>query len=98
MVKKMESRIHGWNILFEGNVHMYCHRLLARKGKHEINIQCEDLAIEEKTVGIWLFDLDVSDDIENELQQVVIQWANSIEERIKIYKNQNEFVYNKFCA
>ena len=77
---------------------MYCHSLSANKGKHQVNIQCEDLAIEEKTVGIWLYDLKISGETERELQRVILQWTDTLEERFKIYTSRDEFKYNKYCA
>ena len=98
MEKTIRGNIQGWEISFTRNVHMYCHSLSANKGQNEIAIQCEDLAVEEKTVGIWLYDLKISEEIKKELQQIILLWADSLEEKIKIYTSQDEFIYNKYCA
>ena len=98
MGKTIKDNIQGWEISFTRNVHMYCHRLTAIKEQHEINIQCEDLAAEEKTVGVWLYDLGISEEIEKDLQKIILRWANSLDERVKIYTSRDEFIYNKHCA
>lgn len=73
---------------------MYCHALAATKGEYRINLQCEDLPEKEKTIGIWLHDVDISAKHKEELQVVLLEWANNLDAKCKVYVTKENFVSN----
>ena len=95
MNKGVINLIGKWEIKFTNNVHMYCHSLSAKKGEYRVSISCEDLPTKEKTIGIWLHDLDVSEKHKQELQHVLLQWTNELQLHCRVYHNQDEFSENK---
>lgn len=98
MGQKTSTRFSGWEISFSPNVHMYCHALAATKGEYRLNLPCEDLPTKEKTIGIWLHDLDISAKHKEELQVVLLKWANSVEVKCKVFITNDEFVSNGSIA
>ena len=95
MKKKSNHKIADWNIVFKKNVHMYCHDLSATKAKHRIQIQCEDLPCQNNTLGIWLYDLNISSSQKDELKSVLLQWANEIGLQCIIYISQDVYITNE---
>lgn len=98
MERNIKETIDGWEISIQRNIHMYCHALSVSKGKQRISIDCEDLPTNEKTIGIWLYNLDIPNGLKNELQQVLLKWAKQFEIRFQIYITKDDFVTNKNCA
>ncbi len=94
MSRKTSENFGKWEISFSPNVHMYCHALTATKGEYRIDLPCEDLPTKEKSIGVWLHDLDISAKHKKELQVVLLEWANSLEVKCRVYVNKEEFVSN----
>ena len=90
----LKDNVEGWDLSLNKNVHMYCHALSAKKGQDRMNIPCEDLPTKEKTIGVWLTNLELSDERKRELQSVLLQWANKLEVTFQIYVSGDEFVTN----
>jgi hypothetical protein len=94
MNREIKDNVEGWDISFNRNVHMYCHALSVKKGQYQIGIDCEDLPTTEKTIGIWLHKLDVSNELKDELRRILLRWANKFEIKFQIYVSQDEFITN----
>jgi hypothetical protein len=77
---------------------MYCHDLSAMKGKYKIQIPCEDLPDKEKTVGIWLYDIEASAKHKEELRSACLEWADKMEIRCKVYTSSDKHVTNENVA
>ena len=94
MKQTIKDNVEGWDLSLNKNVHMYCHDLSAQFWENLIQIQCEDLPNKEKTIGVWLTNLELSDERKRELQSVLLQWANKLEVTFQIYVSGDEFVTN----
>ena len=70
---------------FTRNVHMYCHALSVKKEFSLINIPCEDLPKKEKTIGMWILELDVLAEIKDEIKTVLLKWALKLGLESRIY-------------
>lgn len=90
----MNTKIGDWQLSFSKNVHMYCHDLIAKNGQCCIRIPCEDLPVEENIIGVWLYDLDISAKHHEELQLALLEWANGLGIKCKVYINRDKFVTN----
>jgi len=98
MDRTIKDKIDGWDISLQRNVHMYCHSLSVQKSQNKFSIDCEDLPTEEKTIGIWLYNLDAPEKIVKELQNVLLQWANKFEVKFLIYTSKDVFITNNHNA
>lgn len=98
MERTINETVDGWEISLNRNVHMYCHALSVSKGNQRISIDCEDLPSEEKTIGIWLHNLDAPISLKEELQQVLLKWASKYEVKFRIYLTRDDFATNNYCA
>ena len=98
MPKKVEDVVLGWEVYFERNLHMYTHSLLLSKNGMKYSINCEWLGSGSKdgnAVGIWLYSLDVIDDIKKELINVLSLWASKFPVHIRLLISKTEFIDNK---
>ncbi len=95
MERKIVEKVGSWEISLNRNVHMYCHSLSVRRGNYQISISCEDLPTKEKTIGIWLHALEVSEEIKKELSLVLLEWTRTLEVKFKIYISRDNFLSNK---
>lgn len=98
MDRTVKDKIDGWDITLQRNVHMYCHALSVKKGQYNFSIDCEDLPTQEKTIGIWLYNLDAPTQVINELQNILLKWVNTFEVKVQIYTSKNEFIANHRSA
>ncbi len=98
MERNIKDTVDGWEISLNRNIHMYTHALSVSKGKHRINIDCEDLPTQVKTIGIWLHNLNVSGEMKKELQEVLLKWANQFDVKFQIYVTNNEFIASNKSA
>jgi len=89
MKSTVRHKIGNWLITFTSNVHMYCHDLSARKGNYTIQIPCEDLPSKDKTMGIWLHDLEASAKHKEELKTVLLEWADMMGVRCMVYTSRD---------
>ncbi|QDS99024.1 hypothetical protein [Adhaeretor mobilis] len=83
--RNQEYSIGKWSIQFWANIHMYCHRLVASKGKKTYELHCEDLPIKGPFVGVWLYETEMPDLHRDELITVLAKWGDKTEKRLKIY-------------
>jgi hypothetical protein len=74
---------------------MPCHALSVAKGQYKFSIDCEDLPTYEKTIGIWLYNSKIPEAMVDELQNLLLKWANSYDVKCLIYKSKNEYLTNK---
>ena len=95
MDRNIEDNVDGWEISLNRNVHMYCHALTVKKGQHRMNIDCEDLPTKEKTIGIWLHNLNAPNELKEQLQQVLLKWAKQFEVKFQIYVSRDEYFTNR---
>ena len=95
MERKVVDKLGDWQITLNRNVHMYSHVLLLRSKNHSLEIPCEDLAMEEKTIGIWLYPLDESKELITELANVLTNWSKKFDTNFRIYTNETDFLTNK---
>jgi GH25 family lysozyme M1 (1,4-beta-N-acetylmuramidase) len=98
MERSVRDNIDGWDISLQRNVHMYCHALTVQKGESKYSIDCEDLPTNEKTIGVWLYNSKIPEKMLNELQKILLQWANKYAVKFQIYTSKDEFVTNKQSA
>lgn len=96
MKRSINEVFSGWEISLERNVHMYTHDLSVSKGHYRIDIDCEDLPTTEKTIGVWLHNLDISFSLKKELQEVLQHWSNQFDVKFQIYIVNDKFVTNKY--
>ena len=85
--RKVAEEIQGWEILFQNNVHMYCHRLQLTKNEQTISIPCEDTP--DGPTGIWLEGIDIDEDIRRALVPVLSEFFDSLERSDKIYEPED---------
>ena len=94
MKRSTEHLIGMWEIKFSANVHMYSHKLTATKGKHSVNIPCEDQPIPGSFVGIWLYDSEATEAEQAELLPVLLKWANAMNINCNVYSDRDTFSSN----
>ena len=85
MERNLKEMLDGWEISLNRNVHMYTHALSVKKGAYKLSIDCEDLPTDVKTIGIWLYNLDVPDALKNELKELLQKWSKQFEVKFRIY-------------
>lgn len=95
MERNINDKIEGWDISFQGNVHMYCHALSVAKGKYKFSINCEDLPTQEKTIGIWLYSSAIPETMINEIQKMLLKWACKFEVKFQIYSSKEKYITSK---
>lgn len=95
MDRDLIVKIDGWDISLQRNVHMYWHALSVAKGQYKFSIDCEDLPTYEKTIGIWLYNSKIPEAMVDELQNLLLKWANRYDVKCLIYKSKNEYLTNK---
>ncbi len=95
MKTEIKDTIGAWEVSLTRNVHMYTHALSVKKGEYVVSIPCEDLPTKEKTFGMWLYNLDLSNKHINELQSVLLELATKQNVLCKVYLSPEEFVSNE---
>ncbi len=95
MERSLEDKIDGWMISLKRNIHMYTHELTISKGSQSYSIDCEDLPSNEKTIGIWLYTLNVSSKIMEQLKALLLKWASNCDICFQIYTAKNSYVSSK---
>ena len=98
MERKIVDKVESCEIFLNRYVHMYCHELSVKRGRHQIAISCEDLPTKEKTIGIWLNTLEEPEEIKKELAHVLHAWTNKLEVKFQIYTSRDNFLPNKISA
>ncbi len=83
--RKLDRMIGKWSIQFWANIHMYCHRLVARKGKKKYELECEDLPTSDQFTGVWLYKTEMPESHRDELISVLAKWGDQTARRLKIY-------------
>lgn len=92
----MSSHLHnGWMIQFNQNAHMYCHTLKVSKGDRQYEVPCEDLPLSDGLVGIWLYPLNLDEATCQDLQQGLVQWAQSSDMKYRFYLTSNDYQDNQ---
>ena len=94
MERNLKETLDGWEISLNRNIHMYTHALSVKKGGYKLNIDCEDLPTYVKTIGIWLYNLDVPDTLKTELKDLLLKWTRQFEVNFQIYISRDKFVTN----
>jgi len=84
---------NGWNVEFQKNIHMYCHRLVATKGNKQYEVPCEDTPA--GFLGIWLHGLELDETTINEMQADLAEWAGSSGFTYRIYDTQDTYLSNE---
>ena len=74
---KIIDKVEGWEISLNRNVYMYYHSLSVKKGDHKISISCEDLPTKDKTIGVWVYTLEESEEIKKELAEALLDWTKN---------------------
>jgi hypothetical protein len=88
----MNSELNsGWTILFEKNVHMYCHNLIVSKGDLQYRVPCEDSPQSDVGVLMWLYEINLEKTIFNDLVTGLTQWANSSGMKYRLYLTKDEY-------
>ena len=98
MPKKVEDSVRGWKICFRRNIHMYTHSLSVSKNGLELSIDCEWLGKGGKggnAVGIWLYNLQSSDNVKSELAETLSIWANKFDVHIRLFVTKTEYIDNQ---
>ncbi|MEO3679839.1 hypothetical protein ABGI61_12455 [Rheinheimera sp. FR7-31] len=95
MEPNVNDKIDGWEISLQRNIHMYYHALSVKNDKLRFSIDCEDLPMPEKTIGIWLYDSAIPETMIGELQKVLLKWAGKYDLNFQIYTSKDEFVTSK---
>ena len=85
----MQSR-NGWDIQFQKNVHMYCHRLVVAKADRSYEIPCEDTP--DGFIGVWLYEVGLESPLQQDLVAALVKWAESIGRACKIYETRDSYV------
>ena len=80
--RKHKSKIEGWDLSLNKNVHMYCHKLSASRGSQTFDIPCEDTP--DGHIGVWLDSLDYPDSLSISLNIFFSQ----LNENYKIYNTE----------
>jgi hypothetical protein len=94
MERNLKETLDGWEISLNRNIHMYTHALSVKNGVYKLNIDCEDLPTDVKTIGIWLYNLDVPDALKTELKDLLLKWTMQFEVDFQIYISRDKFVTN----
>ncbi len=81
--------IDGWTVRFHQNIHMYSHDLKVSRGSETYTVFCEDTPA--GFVGIWPFELEVSDEKFQELLAVLRQWAKQSGFECRLYTSATEY-------
>nr|CAP48716.1 putative integron gene cassette protein [uncultured bacterium] len=84
---------NGWNIEFQKNIHMYCHRLITTKGDKHYEVPCEDTPA--GFVGIWLYGLELDEMTLSDLQAGLVEWAESSGCTYRIYNTRGVYLTNE---
>lgn len=95
MERSVNDKIDGWDISLNRNVHMYTHALSVQNKQTKYSISCEDLPMNENTIGIWLYTSSIPQTRIKELQQVLLNWAKKYPIKFQIYASKDDFVTNK---
>jgi hypothetical protein len=94
MERNLKETLDGWEISLNRNIHMYTHDLSVKNGVYTLNIDCEDLPTDVKTIGIWLYNLDVPDALKAELKELLLKWTMQFDVNFQIYISRDKFVTN----
>ncbi len=74
---------------------MYTHDLVMSKGQDRFSIPCEDLPAKEKTIGVWLHELEAPKELVRELAQALLSWSKTLDELFHIYESRDKFLANE---
>jgi len=96
MERNLKETLDGWEISLNRNIHMYTHDLSVKNGVYTLNIDCEDLPTDVKTIGIWLYNLDVPDALKAELNELLLKWTMQFDVNFQIYISRDKFVTNAY--
>jgi hypothetical protein len=83
---------NGWTILFEKNVHMYCHNLIVSKGGFQYQVPCEDSPQSNVGVVMWLYEINLEESIFKDLVTELTQWANSSGMKYRLYLTKDAYM------
>ena len=64
---------------------LYCHQLTVSKKDRIISVPCEDLPCKEKTMGIWLDNIQETEELKKELKCILSEWSKELETKTEIY-------------
>jgi len=95
MKNEIVEVIGNWEISLIKNVHMYTHALSVKKGEYQVSIPCEDLPTSKKTLGIWLYNLNLSNKHIEELKPALLELATKQNVLCKVYVSPEEYVSNE---
>lgn len=87
--RKSEMSVGKWSVKFWANIHMYCHRLVVRKGVEEYELECEDLPVKGGYTGVWIYKTIMPEMHRKELIAVLAKWADQNDRRLKIYTERD---------
>jgi hypothetical protein len=87
--KKTHVVHNGWSIRFRRNIHMYCHSLTASKHSLDLQVPCEDTP--DGFVGIWPYDLKISESEYLDLLVALRAWAKTIQTEYRLYVTGDEY-------
>ncbi len=95
MNRELVEKIGSWEISLTRNVHMYTHALSVKKGEYRVSIPCEDLPTNVKTIGMWLYNLELSNKYIEELKSVLLELATKQNVLCKVYVSPEEYFSNE---
>tara|TARA_Y100000296_G_scaffold83251_1_gene113725 strand:+ start:552 stop:836 length:285 start_codon:yes stop_codon:yes gene_type:complete len=94
MRRNVVEKIGQWQISLTRNVHMFSHELKLKNKNLELTLPCEDLAISPKTIGVWLNSVDTSEEIKNEITNLLLEWSKKLNVPFRIYVEKDDFRAN----
>lgn len=68
---------------------MYCHSLTASKQNRDLQIPCEDTP--DGYVGIWPYDLEISESEYVDLLAALRAWAETTQTEYRLYLTRDEY-------
>lgn len=93
MTGSWTSLRNGWVVDFRKNIHMYSHSLKLSKGGETYDVFCEDTP--SGFVGIWPYELKVTDGIRQEVFSALREWATQSGLPYRLYTSRDEYETNE---